>query len=162
MTQSTDPTWQAFADKIHVDLRSLQRWRKEPGSPEGKDEAAWLVFASTRDRKGKSLIGDDEEPVILGETFAEARTRHQIASADREEYNRDIAKIERDLRRGALVTAKEAKASCAAVRDAFLAVGKQLWGRTDELLGDMPASEKQRIAQAMATAWGDLLGGLRL
>ena len=105
--------------------------------------------------------GDDEPLVVMGaESFTQARTRREIAAADREEYNRDIAKIDRDERRGKLVTAKEAKAAAAEVRDAFMAIGKQLWSRTDPLLGDMPASEKQRIAQAQAQAWAALVTGL--
>ncbi len=161
-----DPTWQELADRIHVDVRDIYRWRKEPDSPQDKDEIAWAAFASTRIRKGAAAVADamgddDEEPIVIGETFAEARTRREIAGADREEYNRDIAKIERDTLRGKLVTSKEAKAAAAEVRDAFLAVGKQLWGRTDQLLGDsLPASERQRIAQAMQQAWEALLSEL--
>ncbi len=108
----------------------------------------------------------DGEPVVIvdanGEDYGQAHTRREVAAADREEFNRDIAKIERDKLRGTLVTTKEAKAAAAEVRDAFLAVGKQLWSRTDALLGDLPASDKQRLAQAQAKAWGDLLGELSL
>ncbi len=107
-------------------------------------------------------MGDDEPIVVEGtETYGQAHTRREVAAADREEFNRDIAKIERDTLRGKLVTSKEAKAAAAEVRDAFLAIGKQLWGRTDQLLGDsLPASERQRIAQAMAQAWDALLSEL--
>lgn len=116
-------------------------------------------------------INDDDEPVVVSddlpkgkrnESYKEARTRRERAAADREEFNRDIAKIERDTLRGKLVTAKEAKAAAAEVRDAFLAVGKQLWSRADTLLGDMPASEKQRIATAVRQAWEELLGEMSL
>ncbi len=109
----------------------------------------------------------DNEPVVIaddeGESYQQAHTRREVAAADREEFNRDIAKIERDTLRGKLVTAKEAKSAAAEVRDAFLAVGKQLWSRTDQLLGDtLPASERQRIAQAQAQAWEALLSELSL
>lgn len=109
------------------------------------------------------LVEDDEPVVVLGtETFTQARTRREIAAADREEYNRDIAKIERDERRGKLVTKREAIAAAAEVRDAFLALGKQLWPKTDSLLGDLPASEKQRIASALDRAWQELLSGVKV
>ncbi len=111
----------------------------------------------------------DAEPVVIededddkAEDYQAAHTRRERAAADREEYHRDIAKIERDQLRGKLVTSKEAKAAAAAVRDAFMALGKQLWGRTDELLGDLPASEKQRLAQAQGQAWTDLINKLSL
>lgn len=104
---------------------------------------------------------EDDEPIVVsdGESFAEARTRREVAAADKEEYNRDIAKIDRDERRGTLVTKKESEAAAAAVRDAFLAVGKQLWTRVDTTLSeDVNASDRRMFAQALDSAWMALLG----
>lgn len=106
----------------------------------------------------------DAEPTgNLEETYAQAKTRMARASADREEFNRDIARINRDELRGALVTRKEALAAAAEVRDAFVGLGKQLWPKVDVALPEgFPASQRQQMAVALKAAWDALLSDLSL
>lgn len=114
---------------------------------------------------------DDEDPEAvdaeptgnLDETYAQAKTRQARAAADREEFNRDIFRVQRDQLRGTLVTKKEATAAAAEVRDAFMGLGKQLWPRVDGALPDaFPASQRQQMALALKAAWDSLLSELSL
>ena len=115
------------------------------------------------DNEDDSETVDAEPTGNLQESYAQAKTRMARASADREEFNRDIARINRDELRGTLVTKKEATAAAAEIRDAFIGLGKQLWPRVDASLPEgFPASQRQQMALALKGAWDALLSELSL
>jgi aminopeptidase N len=115
-----ETTWEELATALEVDVRTVHRWRKRPGTPVSADPVAWVTWRAKNAPDSVSsdaaLPGecDYDDLVRKGSiTYALAKVREQVIA---EKVENERKRVELDKARGLLVDAKEAEKAVAEMK----------------------------------------------